>query len=146
VNSSYLSIHFTVPNFGELFVPADRFYWSYFRDFLYLYIDYTYPISLPVLFSAVLYLYIRCTRISVLPVPILAIFVPVHLLYRSYFSTASSTCTPVIQVLFFKSFVPVQILSHLAAMGTFFLPPATAPPDSGLPTSHARGRVNGTPP
>jgi hypothetical protein len=103
VNSSYLSIHFTVPNFGERFVPADRFYWSYFRDFLYLYIDYTCPISLPVLFSGVLYLYIRCTRTSILPVPILAIFVPVHrytgpsflrllvpvrLLYRSFFLVA----------------------------------------------------------
>jgi hypothetical protein len=104
VNFSYLSIHFTVPNFGEYFVSVHRFYRSYFRDFLYLYIDYTCPISLPVLFSGVLYLYIRCTRISILPVLILAIFVPVHrytgptflrflvpvrLLYRSFFLSLS---------------------------------------------------------
>jgi hypothetical protein len=54
----------------------------------------------------VLYLYIRCTRTSVSPVPILAIFVPVHrytgptflrllvpvhILYRSYFSAHFDT-------------------------------------------------------
>lgn len=80
-----------------LFVPVQRLYRYDSRDFLYLYIDCTYPVRLPVRFSDTLYLYADYTRLSVLPVQNVALFVPVHLLYRSIFSRAFRTCISVVK-------------------------------------------------